>query len=85
MSKLKDDENYCFWSIYIQTTLESKIYWNIIISIWKTLIMPKNNTSNDNKKEYLEYIQSHTIAKSILVLSIDLSILMNDYATNSAK
>lgn len=47
--------------------------------------MLKNDTSNDNKKEYLEYIQSHTIAKSILVLSIDLSILIDDCATNSAK
>lgn len=37
------------------------------------------------KHEYQKYIQSHTIAKNILVISINLSILTDDCITNLAK
>ena len=47
--------------------------------------MPENDASDDNKKKHQEYTQSHVTAKSILVLSIDPSILTDDCATNSAK
>ena len=47
--------------------------------------MLKTNASDNIKKEHEEYTQSHAIAKSILVLSIDPSILTNDCVTNSAK
>ena len=83
--KLKDTKNYRSLSIYVQATLEYKACWNIVIGTQKVLIMLNNNVSDDNKKEYQKYTQSHATAKSILVLSIDSSILIDDCATNSAK
>ena len=47
--------------------------------------MLDNDTSDEIKKKYQEYTQIHATAKSILVLSINLSILIDDCAINSAK
>ena len=29
--KLKGIKNYCFWFIYVQTTLKSKTCWDIVV------------------------------------------------------
>lgn len=83
--KLKGTENYRPWSIYVQATLESKACWDIVIGTRKAPPALDTNASDDEKKEHREYTQSHATAKSILVLSIDPSILTDDCATNSAK
>lgn len=62
-----------------------KTYWNIITGIWKKLETPNTNASDNIKKKHQKYIQSHIIAKIILVLNIDPSILINDYTINLAK
>lgn len=47
--------------------------------------MPETDIFDNIKKKHQEYTQSHAIAKSILVLSVDPSILTDNYITNSAK
>ena len=83
--KLKGTENYRPWSIYVQATLESKACWDIVTGTRKSPPTPETNASDNIKKEHREYTQSHATAKSILVLSIDPSILTDDCVTNSAK
>ena len=83
--KLKGTENYRSWSIYVQATLESKACWDIVVGTRETPATPVTDASAQIKKAYQDYIQSHATAKSILVLSIDPSILTDDCATNSAK
>ncbi len=51
----------------------------------KNTCNPGTDTTDLVKKEHSEYIQSHATARSILVLSIDLSILTDDCTTNTAK
>ena len=83
--KLKGTENYRSWSIYVQATLESKACWDIVVGTRETPATPVTDASAQIKKAFQDYIQSHATAKSILVLSIDLFILTDDCATNSAK
>ena len=83
--KLKGTENYRSWSIYVQATLESKASWDIVVGTREAPTTPVTIASAGMKKIYQEYTQSHATAKSILVLSIDPSILTDDCATNSAK
>ena len=85
LPKLKGTENYRPWSIYVQATLESKACWCIVIGTRKAPTAPEDDASDETKKEHQEYTQSHAAAKSILVLSIDPSILTGDCVTNSAK
>ena len=55
-------ENYRSWSIYVQAILNSKAYWNIVVDTRKTSSALDNNASDEIKKEYQEYTQSHTMA-----------------------
>lgn len=57
----------------------------MVTHIQKILGMPNTDTSDNVKKKYQKYIQSHTIAKSILILNINPSILIDDYNTNLVK
>lgn len=83
--KFKSIENYCLWSIYVQTTLKSKAYWNIVTSTRKSLSTSKTNASDNIKKEHREYTQSYSTIKSIQVLNINLSISTNNCTKNSAQ
>lgn len=47
--------------------------------------MPTSDLSQDIKKEHQKYTQNYAMAKSILVINIDLFILIDDSTTRSVK
>ena len=62
-----------------------KACWDIVTGTQKSPPTPKINASDNIKKKHRKYTQSHAIAKNILMLSIDPSILTDNCVTNSTK
>lgn len=68
--KLRGGENSWHWPIYVQTTLESKGYLDIVTETQKTLTTPATNTTDLVKREHSEETKSYVIPRAILVLIV---------------
>ncbi len=83
--KLKGTENYRLWAIYVQAALESQNVWEIVTGAKVIPIVLAVSASEALKALYTSSVQQHAFAKDILILSIDLSILIDKCITCSAK
>ncbi len=68
--KLRGGENSWYWPVYVQTTLESKGYLDIVTETRKTLTTPATNTTDLVIKEHSKETKSYVIPRNILVLIV---------------
>ena len=80
--KLKEAKNYRPRAIYVQAALEIRKIWEIVITTKVAPMEPEDFADKNVKDKYTSYIQEYASVKGILILSIDLSILIDNYTTS---
>ncbi len=83
--KLKGAENYRPWAIYVKATLESKGTWDIFGATRAIPATLDNKLDHGVKDAINSYKQQNISARAILILSIDSTIITDNFKTSTVK